>query len=1141
MASNADEAVAQDTEWTENEMAVEEQGATSDMMQISESEKQATDLDVPDAAGDALSSPTVDADVGSGDAAEYDPGAAIVPTGDDEEEEEEEEGGEEEEEGDEGEEEGDEGEEPAEEPQEDTADAEESADSTPAAAPAPAKKPKAVGGFLADDSDDEDDESGNAAPAPEADDDGEEYDPEQLTSNYEPPTATNNGASSSTTTAQNDTSYGSSHNTQYDRPAQASTQAAPQGGPVVPVPQQAPPPPAPLGLAGQSSIDALEARTKDDPRGALDSWLALIDDHRRNYRFDEARSTFDKFFEVFPQAAEMWVAYLNMELELENFTAAEAIFNKSLTKVVNVPLWLVYLDYVRRRNNLTDAGSEARTVVARAYEFVLDNVGIDRDSGGIWQDYVQFIRSGPGTIGGSGWQDQQKMDQLRKAFRRATSVPISNVNQLWKEYDQFEMGLNKITGRKFLAERSPAYMSAKSANTALDNLTRGLSPTTLSHLPPVAGFEGYQEYMTQVDLWQKRIAWEKSDPLDLQLDEPEVLKARILYCYKQALMPLRFWPELWVEAAEWCFENDIKENNQEKGLDFLVDGIEANPENVLLALKHADRIESTYPVEEGDDAKVARGAAVRKPYDKAIQALRDQYKAVQDREKNDLARLEERLAASNQQQNNNNDDDDDDDDDRRGFNGDTHKTAMDEEREKQTAFIKQGYIAQTDVISKCLTHVWIALARAMRRIQGKGSPQGPLGGLRHVFAEARKGGRLKSDIYVAVAKMEWKCYNDKAGGKIFERGAKLFPEDPYFMIEYIKYLTAHGDNTNSRVVFETCVNKLAQKPETVHKAKPLLAYMHKREAEYGELARVNELEKRMAELYPNDPKLALFSKRFSTEKFDPVSARLIISPITQLRPRLILPSVEKQPGSVRNSPMPGPGLRGASPRLQFLNAPGGAGGAGGGTNSPKRPYAGDDYDDAGGNINNPPRKILRAAEQREFQRGESPLKGAAGRRLDQQRRLGGVGGGYGGYGGGAGGGPPPPLPTMVTFLLGQIPPAAQYNGLRYTAPGLVHLLRETEIDPNVAYEASRRAGAAGGGRGNYGRGGGQHARQVSASDYHGNRNSPGPGAGIGGGGRVASGGYQQSSLRPDAQDSYDPPPAHGGQQYDWQQQQQYRY
>ena len=303
----------------------------------------------------------------------------------------------------------------------------------------------------------------------------------------------------------------------------------------------------------------------------------------------------------------------------------------------------------------------------------------------------------------------------------------------------------------------------------------------------------------------------------------------------------------------------------------------------------------------------------------------------------------------------------------------------------------------------------------------------------------------------------------------------------------------------------------------------------------------------MAELFPNDPKLALFSKRFSTEKFDPVGARIIISPSAQLRPRLILPSIEKQqPMSARNSPMPGH-LRGTSPRMQFLNAPGGAGG---GTNSPKRPYV-DDYDDAGGNnFNNPPRKILRAAEQREFQRGESPLKGAAGRRLDQQRRLqghigggGGGGAGYGGYGSHAGGAaPPPPLPTMVTFLLGQIPPAHQYNSIRYSAPALVHLLRETEIDPNVAYEVSRRG--AGGAR-SYGGGGGggrgHHTRQVSASDYHGNRNSPGPS----GARPAASGGYQPSSLRPDSQDSYEPPPPQGGA-YDWQQQQQqqqggYRY
>ena len=80
-------------------------------------------------------------------------------------------------------------------------------------------------------------------------------------------------------------------------------------------------------------------------------------------------------------------------------------------------------------------------------EFVLDQVGIDKDSGPIWRDYVGFVKSGPGTAGGSGWQDAQKMDLLRKAYQRAICVPMGAVEMLWKEYSAFEMDLNKMTVR----------------------------------------------------------------------------------------------------------------------------------------------------------------------------------------------------------------------------------------------------------------------------------------------------------------------------------------------------------------------------------------------------------------------------------------------------------------------------------------------------------------------------------------------------------------------------------------------------------------------------------------------------------------------------------------------------------------------
>lgn len=140
-----------------------------------------------------------------------------------------------------------------------------------------------------------------------------------------------------------------------------------------------------------------------------------------------------------------------MELGIDNFFAAEQIFGKSLLTVPHVQLWSVYLNYIRRRNDLTnDVTGSARATISQAYDFVLANVGIDRDSGKIWQEYIQFIRSAPGQIGGSSWQDQQKMDQMRKAYQRAVCVPMSNVNALWKEYDQFEMSLNKITVRPSL-------------------------------------------------------------------------------------------------------------------------------------------------------------------------------------------------------------------------------------------------------------------------------------------------------------------------------------------------------------------------------------------------------------------------------------------------------------------------------------------------------------------------------------------------------------------------------------------------------------------------------------------------------------------------------------------------------------------
>lgn len=37
------------------------------------------------------------------------------------------------------------------------------------------------------------------------------------------------------------------------------------------------------------------------------------------------------------------------------------------------------------------------------------------------------------------------MDDVRRTYQRAIAVPLSNVEQIWREYDAYENGLNRVT------------------------------------------------------------------------------------------------------------------------------------------------------------------------------------------------------------------------------------------------------------------------------------------------------------------------------------------------------------------------------------------------------------------------------------------------------------------------------------------------------------------------------------------------------------------------------------------------------------------------------------------------------------------------------------------------------------------------
>jgi cleavage stimulation factor subunit 3 len=327
-------------------------------------------------------------------------------------------------------------------------------------------------------------------------------------------------------------------------------------------------------------------------------------------------------------------------------------------------------------------------------------------------------------------------------------------------------------------------MTARSSYTELQNITRGLNRTTLPRLPPAQGFDGDVEFNQQAVIWRRWIDWEKGDPLVLKEEDPAGFKTRVLYVYKQALMALRFVPEIWFEAADFCFQNDM----EAEGNDLLKQGIEGNPESCLLSFKRADRLEITSESEQ--DSK-KRGEKVREPYDKLLDALYDLIAKARAREAQDVARIEETFASSQAESTPVQEDDDEDD-------PGSETKAKEAAKKSQIDAIRNAHAVQIAILSKTISFTWIALMRAMRRIQGKGRP-GEMAGFRQVFADARKRGRITSDVYIASALIEYHCYKDPAATKIFERGAKLFPDDENFALEYLKHLIDINDVTSKHL------------------------------------------------------------------------------------------------------------------------------------------------------------------------------------------------------------------------------------------------------------------------------------------------------------------------------------------------------
>ncbi|KAJ7439159.1 hypothetical protein B0H11DRAFT_1623685, partial [Mycena galericulata] len=279
-----------------------------------------------------------------------------------------------------------------------------------------------------------------------------------------------------------------------------------------------------------SEYDALMARLKESPHDP-ESWKRLIDVAETRGDILQIREAYDALLKQYPNAPSAQTAYLRHFTDNPAmFQDAEELLNKFLRHSPSVELWKSYLLYVRRVNS----GPGTRDTMRKAFDFALTHIGQDRDSGSVWAEYIQFLDAAETN---TTWEAQQKMDAIRKVYCAAVQIPLDNVEQLWTQYEAFEMALSKITAKKLMSDLSPAHMQARTVLRAHD-------PS------PRAGRDQHQWHFSTrschlVGRWKAYVKWEEGNPLEFEEKDRHTFISRVEKVYRKAVVRMRYYPEIW--------------------------------------------------------------------------------------------------------------------------------------------------------------------------------------------------------------------------------------------------------------------------------------------------------------------------------------------------------------------------------------------------------------------------------------------------------------------------------------------------------------------------------------------------------------------------------------------------------------------
>lgn len=670
------------------------------------------------------------------------------------------------------------------------------------------------------------------------------------------------------------------------------------------------------------NLDVIGQLEEDLEESPLDyaRWTKLIKQVVNKDKEEQVRRVFEKYLLIFKHDGAQWCGYISYEMNRGEFQKVETLFGQCINLVDDVELYRLYVSYVRRTNDVITGGEKARGVVIKAFEFAVNKVGIDIASGPLWNDYLDFLKSWTPT---ASWEQQQKVDLIRKVYKRFLVIPTEKIEQAWSVYTKWESDLNASAASKFIAAISAEFMEARSWNTEWQNMTQKLLRRSIIPFSITDSQYGHL-VRSQLDLWYKWIELERKN--NLAIKEESLLQARIEYVFKQAVKCLPFVPEIWFKLGRfWSASNE--DANANKVMTLLKEGLVLNPRSFLIGFELAELYE-----------KDGNFGETKSVFEGIIDHFVKDYSSVTEKINSILDTINK---PKNQPENSKNNEDDENEDEI------DYNQVFNQLSEPQVLEL-QKLQRQLEELNKCITLLYSKLMLSAKRANG-------ITEARSIFKQARKISYIGYGLYVENAMIEYYSDNKSTAIKILRLAMKKFGQNGEFLLAYLDYLITLNDFESIKTFFEQArtnllkdyntekedldgmannsnsVEKLKReaKIRSLRKCKWYLRKLTEKFARYAannDLQMVMSLEARYSQYFPEDDPIEFFSDRYSIgsmnliEKYDLGTARkneldspVEVQPHSPKRRKVQLPNIPKDFPAIAN---PEPQMSTPEPQAQ---------------------------------------------------------------------------------------------------------------------------------------------------------------------------------------------------------------------------------